>query len=134
VSDIAKGVIIGVVVAILMLGLVIESQGILFARTEAPPPTPAVAPGDGTAPPASVRLGPDGKADSFFGEDLVNASIPGSDGYNVCFGELRVLRPSMMISRMPDSFCSVAKDAAGKWVVSTGGWQQCQVVCFNTGV
>ncbi|KAB2864403.1 MAG: hypothetical protein F9K43_17965 [Bauldia sp.] len=124
-GDIAKGVVIGVVVAILMLGLLLESEGLLFPNRQPAAMAPATA--------AMVRLGPDGPGDSVFGEDLTDAVVPASEGYDLCLGELRVLRPSMMTSSMPDSFCTVRRGDDGKWLVSTGGWQSCTVTCVKLG-
>ena len=81
-----------------------------------------------------ARLGPDGKPGSFFKDDVKNAVLPGSRRYDLCFGELRVQRPSMMTSDMPTAFCTVTRQSKkGPWRISTGGWQECQAVCVRIG-
>ncbi len=88
-SDIAKGSVIGVIVAILMLGLLMESSGLLFGPRQPPPAPTTPAP---TAPaPASTGLvwsvsviGPDGTPGTPYGEDLAAAEVPGSEAYDFC--------------------------------------------------
>ncbi len=124
-SDMAKGGIVGVLVAVILAGFVVA----ILDFTAKHKPT------DGPHPPriTIARIGPDGTDGSFFGDDVKNAAIPRSQRYQFCVGELRVQRPSMMTSDMPDSFCTVTRRAKGLWRMSTGGWQQCQAVCFRIG-
>jgi hypothetical protein len=125
-NDTAKGTIIGFMVAVILAGFVVA---VLDFRAS----------GNGDKadkkPPAKVtvaRLGPGGKPDAFFGDDLRNVVIPGSRGYDFCFGELRVQRPSMMTTNMPAAYCSVSRHSPkGPWRISTGGWQECQAVCVK---
>jgi hypothetical protein len=122
-SDIAKGAVIGVIVAILLLGVLAEWSGILNR--------PAAAPG-GPLAFEVTRIGPDGKPDTPYGEELTDAEIPGSAGYLFCMvSETRIQRPGMMVSNMPDGFCRLSRGDGGKWLISTGGWQECEVSCLK---
>lgn len=122
-SDMAKGSIVGVFGAVILAGFVVAILD--FTATHKPPDKPH--------PPkiAIARIGPDGTDGTFFGDDIENTAIPDSRRYDICVGELRVQRPSMMTSGMPDSFCTVTRRGRGPWHISTGGWQECQAVCFR---
>jgi len=126
VGDIAKGAIIGVVVAILMLGVLMEASGMLSGAAKPAPAAPMA------FQLAVDRIGPDGKPDSLYGEDLAGAEVPGSDRYAFCaITGIVVQRPPMFTSNMPDADCAIERGDGGKWLVSTGGWQTCQVSCFR---
>lgn len=122
----AKGTIIGVFIAVILAGFVVAVLDYW---------PPAKSPDRGRPTKVTVaRLGPDGKPDAFFGDDVRNAVVPGSQRFDLCFGELRVQRPPMMTSNMPTSYCTVTRKAGkGPWRISTGGWQQCQAVCVKLG-
>ena len=125
-SDMAKGTIIGVLVAVILAGFVVA---VLDFRSSVKGP-------DRERPPKATitRLGPDGKPGSFFKDDVKNAILPNSQRYDLCFGELRVERPSMMTTDMPAAFCTVTRRSKkGPWRVSTGGWMECQAVCLRIG-
>lgn len=122
-NDMARGTIIGFMIAVILAGFVVA---VLDFRTS----------GKGNKqPPAKVkvvRLGPGGKPGTFFGDGIKNAVVPGSQRYDMCFGELRVQRPSMITTDMPTAFCTVTrKGRKGPWRISTGGWQECQAVCVK---
>lgn len=123
-SDMAKGTIIGVMVAVVLAGFLVAILD--FTGRKKPPKEPQ---------PAKIvvaHLGPDGTDRTFFGDDVRNAAIPRSQRYDLCVGELRVQRPSMMTTSMPDAFCKVTRQGkGGLWRVTTGGWQQCQAVCVR---
>lgn len=122
-NDMARGTIIGFVIAVILAGFVVA---VLDIRTS---------PKDGKAPPVNVtvaRLGPGGKPGAFFGDNVNRAVIRGSRHYDLCFGELRVERPPTITTNMPTAYCSVTrKGRNGPWRISTGGWQQCQAVCVR---
>jgi len=124
-SDMARGSIIGVLIAVILAGFVVAMLDFTARHKPSDEPRP---PGN-----AIARIGPDGTDASFFGDDVRNAPIPRSRPYDICIGELRVQRPPMMTSDMPDSYCTVTRRAKGLWRMSTGGWQQCQAVCFRIG-
>lgn len=127
-SDMAKGTVIGVLVAVVLAGFIV-------AALELWPPGRAKGPDrDRPGNVTVVRLGPDGKPGSSFEDDVKNAILPDSQRYDFCFGELRVERPSMITTDMPAAYCSVTRRGKkGPWRVSTGGWQQCQAVCVRLG-
>ncbi len=131
-SDIAKGSIIGVIVAIVMLSLLMEFSGMLSGGGQ-PPAEPGPAAPSATGFSLTVdRIGPDGKPDSDYGDELANAEVPGSEGYDFCaITGINVQRPSMLTSSMPDAGCVIERRDDGKWLVSTGNWQSCQVSCFK---
>jgi len=122
-SDIAKGTAIGALLAVILAGSVVAVLDLTRAHK----------PGDDRDRPriVVVRIGPDGTDATFFGDEVRDAAIPKSRRYDVCIGELRVQRPPMITSNMPDSFCEVARRGKGPWRISTGGWQQCQAVCIR---
>ena len=124
-SDMAKGTIIGVLVAVILAGFVVAILDFTAKHKPSDEPRPPKI--------AVARLGPDGTDSSFFGDDVKNAAIPRSQRFDFCVGELRVQRPSMITSDMPNSFCTVTRRTKGLWRMSTGGWQQCQAVCFRIG-
>jgi hypothetical protein len=122
-NDMARGTIIGFMIAVILAGFVVAVLDFRTSgkRNKEPPAKVAV-----------VRLGPGGKPGAFFGDDVRNAIIPGSQRYDLCLGELRVERPSMMTTDMPTAFCSVTRRAGkGPWRITTGGWQECQAVCVK---
>lgn len=124
--DWAMGIAAGAVVAVILAGAVVGALDLWgpAAHGAVPPPKPR--------PPAVARIGPDGSDRTFFGDDVRNAIVPGSQKYDLCVGELRVQRPSMMTSDMPDAFCTVTRQSRmGPWRIGTGGWQQCQAVCIK---
>jgi hypothetical protein len=123
-NDMAKGTIIGVFIAVILAGFVVAVLDYW---------PPAKSPDRNRPAKVTVaRLGPDGKPGTFFEDDVKSAIIPGSQRYELCFGELRVQRPSMMTSDMPTAFCTVTrKGKKGPWRISTGGWQECQAVCVK---
>ncbi len=124
-SEAAKWTVVGVMVAVVLAGAVVGAVGIWPGKNRPDHAKPSV---------TMVRLGPDGTAKSSFKEDQKDVAIPKSRGYDLCLGELRVQRPSMMTTDMPDAFCTVTrKGNKGPWRISTGGWQQCQAVCVKLG-
>lgn len=122
----AKGTLVGVLVAVILAGFVVAVIDVT-RKPELP------GEGGGRSKVAVARIGPDGTDATFFGDDVKDAEIPNSRRYDLCIGELRVQRPPMMTSDMPDSFCSVTRNGDGPWRISTGGWQQCQAVCLRVG-
>lgn len=123
-NDMAKGTIIGVFIAVILAGFAVAALD-YWPRPKSPDR-------DRPAKVTVVRIGPDGKPGTVFGDNVKNAAVPGSQRYDVCFGELRVQRPPMMTSNMPTSYCTVTrKGNKGPWRISTGGWQECQAVCVK---
>jgi hypothetical protein len=125
-NDMAKGTIVGVLVAVILAGFVVAVLD--FSSSGKDP---------GREHPARMtvtRLGPDGKPGSFFKDGVRDAILPKSQRYDLCFGELRVQRPSMITTDMPTAFCTVTRHGKkGPWRVSTGGWMECQAVCVRIG-
>jgi hypothetical protein len=124
-NDMARGTIIGFMIAVILAGFVVAVLDFRKSdRGRKEPPAKVTV----------VRLGPGGKPGAFFGDDVKGAVIRGSQRYDVCFGELRVQRPSMMTTNMPSAFCTVTRSGRkGPWRISTGGWQECQAVCVKLG-
>ncbi len=124
-NDMAKGTIIGIMVAVILAGFVVAVLDFRKSGTWVKEPPARV---------TVVRLGPGGKPGTFFGDGLKAAAIPGSQRYDLCVGELRVQRPPMITTNMPTAFCSVTrKGRKGSWRITTGGWQECQAVCVKIG-
>ena len=123
-NDMARGTIIGVFIAVILAGFIVAVLDYW--------PLPKGPDRDQPAKATVVRLGPGGKPGGFFGDDVRNAAIPGSQRYDLCFGELRVQRPSMITTDMPTAYCGVTRRSPkGPWRISTGGWQECQAVCVK---
>ena len=123
-KSLATATAIGVMMAVILAGL-----GVAILDTWGPKPRP-----DRPKPHAAkvVRLGPDGSDRTFFGDDVAQAIIPGSQRHDFCVGEMQVQRPSMMTSNMPVSHCTVTRNSnKGPWRITTGGWQSCQAVCLS---
>jgi len=124
-NDMARGTIIGFVIAVILAGFVVAVLDVRTSRK------------GGGEPPVDVkiaRLGPGGKPGAFFGDNVNRAVIPGSRGYDLCFAELRVQRPPVFLTDMPTAYCSVTrKGRNGPWRISTGGWQECRAVCVRLG-
>ncbi len=119
----AVGLAGGVIVAVILAGGVVGALELWGPGKRPPPPPP---------PPGFARLGPDGTAQTAFGDDVRDVVIPGSQPFDVCYGEMTVQRPSMMTTDMPEAYCAVSRpEVRGPWRMSTGGWQSCQAVCVR---
>ena len=122
-NDFAKGALAGA--GLVLLIVILVRHEILMTERQAA--TPAAAP---TV--SLTAIGPDGSPDKLYGENLDKVEVPGSEAYQLCLvTEMKVQRPSMMTSDMPDSFCRLSPGEGGKWLLSTGGWQECGVSCFR---
>jgi hypothetical protein len=127
-NDMARGAIVGVLVAVVLAGGVVAVLDFTSA-------------GKGRHPdrerPAKVKvvhIGPNDEPGSSFGDDVRNAVLRNSQRYDLCYADLRVQRPSVMTTQMPTAFCEVTrKGSKGPWRISTGGWQTCQAVCVKFG-
>jgi len=120
-KDLATGLAVGAMVAVVLAGGGVGALD-LWAPGKPPPPSSSAA--------AFARIGPDGTAHTFFGDDLRNEMVPRSRAFDLCVGEMRLKRPSMLTTGMPDAFCTVTRSGKkGPWRISTGGWQECQAVC-----
>jgi hypothetical protein len=123
-KGLATGIAAGAIIAVILAGAVVGALDLWGAKATPEPPEADVA--------EVVRLGPDGTSRTTFGDDVQDVIVPRSRTYDFCYGELRVKRPSMMTTGMPDAFCSLARQSAkGPWRVTTGGWQDCQAVCVR---
>ena len=122
-SDISRGVLVGVIVSILLMAVLAEAAGVLNHPT--PPPAATL---------ELTLIGPDGKPGTTYGDDLKDVEIPGSAAYPVCMvtGE-RVKRPPMFTDNLPDAYCQLTRGDGGKWLLSTGGFQECEVSCLKLG-
>ncbi len=123
-KGLATGIAAGAIIAVILAGGMVGAIDLWGPKAKPDRPRPNAA--------KIVRVGPDGTARTTFGDDVQNVIVPKSRGYDLCYGELRVQRPSMMTSGMPDAFCSLTRRSAkGPWRVTTGGWQECQAVCVR---
>jgi hypothetical protein len=116
-KEVAAGLAIGAMVAMVIAGGVVASLEVWGHDKGKSRPT---------HPPVStvVRIGPDGTARTTFGDDVRNAILRDSQRFAFCYGDMRVGRPSMMTTDMPDAFCTVSRQGnRGQWQF-TGGWQQ----------
>ena len=123
--DVGAALAVGAMVAVVLAGGVVAGLEVWGKpKAKAPPPRPALS--------SVARIGPDGTARTRFGDDVRGAVLLNSQSYHFCYGDMRVTRPSMMTTDMPDAFCTVSRDGRkGPWRISTGGWQECQAVCFK---
>jgi hypothetical protein len=123
-KGLATGIAAGAIIAVILAGAVVGALDLWGAKAKPETPKADVA--------EVVRLGPDGTPRTTFGDDVHDAIVPRSRAYDFCYGDLRVKRPSMMTTGMPDAFCSLERQSAeGPWRVTTGGWQDCQAVCVR---
>jgi len=119
-NDFAKGALAGAGL-VLLIAVLVRQEMMMNERQAAATPTVSV-----------TAIGPDGSADKLYGENLDKVEVPGSETYPLCLvTEMKVQRPSMMTSDMPDSYCRLTPGGGGKWLLSTGGWQECGVSCFR---
>lgn len=124
-KNLATALAIGVMIAVIIAGLalaVVDTWGPKPHHPDRPRPHAIKV----------ERLGPDGTDRTSFGDNLRKAVIPGSNKHAFCFGEMKVQRPSMLTTDMPDSHCTVTRTGnKGPWRITTGGWQACQAVCMS---
>lgn len=125
-KDVGAALAVAAMVAVVIAGGVVASLEVWGGTdTRKRPPKP---------PPAAVvvRMGPDGTARTSFGDDVRAATLPNSRRFAFCTADMRVERPPTITTDMPDAFCTVTREGRkGPWRISTGGWQQCQAVCFK---
>lgn len=127
-NDMARGTIIGVLVAVALAG------GAVAALEYTSAGKGGHAGRDQSGKVTVVRIGPDNKRGSTFGDNVRNVVLRNSQRYDLCYADLRVKRPSMITTDMPTAFCDVTrKGKKGPWRISTGGWQTCQAVCVKFG-
>ena len=123
-KDVGAALAVGAMVAVVIAGGLVASLEVWGSgknKPRQPEPVSTV-----------VRIGPDGTSRTSFGENVRGAVLANSRRFAFCYGDMRVQRPSMMTTNMPDSFCTVSRQGRkGPWRISTGGWQQCQAVCFK---
>jgi len=125
-NDMARGTIVGVLVAVALAG------GAVAALEYTSAGKGGRADRDRPGKVTVVRIGPDNQRDSTFGDNVTNAVLRNSQRYDLCYADLRVQRPSMITTDMPTAFCDVTrKGKKGPWRISTGGWQTCQAVCVK---
>lgn len=124
-KEVAAGLAVGAMVAVVIAGGVVASLEVWgHDKGKSHPKDPPVS--------TVVRIGPDGTSRTTFGDDVRNAILRDSQRFAFCYGDMRVGRPSMMTTDMPEAFCTVSRQGnRGPWRISTGGWQQCQAVCFR---
>ena len=124
--NVGAALALGAMVAIVLAGGVVAGLEVWGAKAKHKPPQ--------RPEPASlvVRIGPDGTARTRFGDDVRGAVLANSRRFAFCYGDMLVRRPSMITTNMPDAFCTVSREGrTGPWRISTGGWQECQAVCFK---
>ncbi len=125
-KDVAAALAAGTMVAVVIAGGVVAAFEVWGPQQGSLPPQPAVAAS------AGVHIGPDGTADTTFGDNVRGAVLANSDRFSFCYGDMLVHRPSRITTDMPDAFCTVSREGMdGPWLISTGGWQQCQAVCYD---
>ena len=123
-SKVGAAVAAGAMVAVVIAGGVVAGFEVWGAKAKHRPDPPALAS-------LVVHIGPDGTSDTTFGDDVRGAVLPDSARFSFCYGDMLVRRPSMITTNMPDAFCTVSREGrSGPWRISTGGWQECQAVCF----
>jgi hypothetical protein len=124
-KDVGAALAVGAMVAVVIAGGVVAGLEVWGGTTKRKPPQPP-------AVSVVVHIGPDGTSRTRFGDDVNGATLANSRGFAFCYGDMRVKRPSMMTTDMPDAFCTVSREGRkGPWRISTGGWQTCQAVCFK---
>lgn len=125
-KDVGAALAVGAMVAVVIAGGVVAGLEV-WGGTGKQSPRPK-------APPSSlvVHIGPDGTARTTFGDNVRGATLANSRRFAFCYGDMLVQRPPTITTDMPDAFCTVSREGRrGPWRISTGGWQQCQAVCFK---
>lgn len=125
-KDVGAALAVGAMVAVVIAGGVVAGLEVWGSSSKRkPPPRPE-------ATSLVVRMGPDGTSRTTFGDNVRGATLANSHRFAFCYGDMRVTRPSMITTDMPDAFCTVSREGrSGPWRISTGGWQTCQAVCFR---